>query len=56
MPVLAIIWLLCAELCAWLAPAKKRRSWQWFVLGLIFGPFALSYLIFVKKKEHNVSG
>jgi hypothetical protein len=46
MAIVLIIWLLCAELCAWIAVTRKKRSWHWFFLGLIFGPVALFYLLF----------
>ena len=37
----AFIWILCAVVAAPIAKAKRRDSAVWFVIGLLFGPFAV---------------
>jgi len=36
-----LIWMLCAIFSAVIASSKRRSSGGWFVLGFLFGPFAL---------------
>lgn len=36
-----LIWVLCAVFSAVIASAKDRSGFGWFVLGFLFGPFAL---------------
>lgn len=38
---LLILWLVCAFICAAIASSKGRSTGGWFVLGLIFGIFAV---------------
>ncbi len=51
MGLVFIIWLFCAELSAWIAATKRKRSWKWFFLGLILGPIAVFYLAFSKRED-----
>ena len=39
--VYPIFWLVCAGFSAALANSKGRSGGQWFLLGLLFGPFGL---------------
>ena len=41
------IWLVCAAFTAALAYAHARSGFGWFLLGLLFGPFALLVVIFL---------
>lgn len=36
-----LIWIICAVVCAIIASAKGRTGFGWFLLGLVFGIFAL---------------
>ncbi len=50
MPLL-IVWLvigvLCAGICTTLARRKVVDSGRWALYGLIFGPFAIAYLLWL---------
>ena len=41
MIIFIVLWLGSAIVCAAIADAKERLSMVWFLLGLIFGVFAL---------------
>ena len=43
------IWLFCGMACATIAASKRRGAVAWFVLGVVFGPFALLAAIGVSK-------
>lgn len=36
-----LIWLVCAVVCAIIGSSKGRTGFGWFLLGLVFGIFAL---------------
>jgi hypothetical protein len=36
-----VFWLVCAGFAAAMANARGRSGFGWFLLGVIFGPFAL---------------
>lgn len=39
--MLVILWILCGVAAAFVASAKGRSGFGWFLLGLLFGPIAL---------------
>lgn len=40
-PLIAICWILCAFLCAFIAQTKRLNTGMWALAGLIFGVFAV---------------
>jgi hypothetical protein len=40
-----VIWLWLAIITGGLAQAKGRSGWTWFVLGLLLGPIAATWLV-----------
>jgi len=45
------IWVLIAVACGWVAEQRGRSYVNWFLLGLLFGVFALLVLVLVPKVE-----
>ncbi|MGJ4846027.1 hypothetical protein [Leifsonia sp. Le1] len=43
--LIPVIWLWLAIMTGGLAQAKGRSGWTWFVLGLILGPIAATWLV-----------
>ena len=52
--VLAVFWLVCAAFSAALAYARGRSAVGWFLLALLFGPFAL-LVVFFKHRVIDVT-
>src|SRR5712692_8863445 len=52
----ALIWLLCAGCSAYVAAQKNRRAGNWFLLGLVFGIFALIAIAAVLALAHASPG
>lgn len=48
---IVLIWLFFAFVCAICAGYKGRTGGGWFVLGLLFGPFALLIIILLPAVE-----
>ena len=48
---IAIFCLFCGIATAVFAAAKHRGGWKWFLLGVLFGPFALLAVGFMPKVE-----
>jgi hypothetical protein len=49
-----IFWLLCAVFASAIAGAKNRGTGNWFVVGLLFGPFALLVAALPKLEDPQV--
>jgi hypothetical protein len=49
--MIIIIWIAFAVLTALAANTKGRSAGGWFVLGIIFGIFALIAVLVMEKKE-----
>ena len=45
-----IFWIVCAAFAAALANARGRSALGWFLLGVLFGPFALLVGLFPVKE------
>lgn len=43
--LIPVIWLWLAIMTGGLAQTKGRSGWTWFVLGLILGPIAATWLV-----------
>lgn len=52
MEILIVLWLLFAGACAVIAANKGRSTLGWFVLGFLFGPFALLVVAVLSRNEH----
>jgi hypothetical protein len=46
-----VIWVVCAVVASTLAEDKGRGAFSWFVLGFLFGPFAVLLLLAWPKNE-----
>jgi hypothetical protein len=43
--IIFILWLGCATICAYIASKRGRNVAGWFLLGLIFGIFAIPFAL-----------
>lgn len=46
----SLFWIICAAFAAALANARGRSALGWFLLGVLFGPFALLVGLFPVKE------
>lgn len=49
------LWIFCAFVSAWLAEQKGYSRASWFLLGALFGVFALLAIGFAPKREVSVA-
>jgi hypothetical protein len=49
MALFIFIWLVCAGFAAYIATQKNRGAGNWFLLGIVFGIFALFAVMAVPK-------
>lgn len=48
-----IIWIIFAIACSMIASNKGHNGFSWFLIGLLFGIFALGVVIFIPNKNYN---
>ena len=51
---LIIIWFLFGIACAVIATNKGRSGGGWFILGFLFGPFALIAVLVISKNQEAI--
>mgnify|MGYP001168684512 CR=1 FL=1 len=51
--IIALFWLLCASVSAFLASNRGKNSLLWFALGLLLGPFAFIGAVWPKGKGNG---
>lgn len=51
--IVAIVLLACAVICHYLAKNRGANPVFWGVMGLVFGPLAIPFVLMAKAQQHQ---